>query len=116
MSETGRLDVKAIVDWKPGTPAALRRWLRSFMGVRIARAKVCPEHDTPWDFFEEMYFRRPSLALVLGSRGAGKSFLSALDTHLASRWNAKHGTRVMGGSKSQSDQVYRALRETVWEG
>jgi hypothetical protein len=52
----------------------------------------------------------------LGSRGAGKSFLSALDTHLVSRWSPRHGTRILGGSKSQSEQVYRALRETVYEG
>ena len=63
-----------------------------------------------------MFFNRPSLALVLGSRGAGKSFLSALDTHLVSRWSPRHGTRILGGSKSQSEQVYRALREAVYEG
>jgi hypothetical protein len=63
-----------------------------------------------------MFFRRPPLALVLGARGAGKSFLSALDTHLASRWHPRHGTRILGGSKAQSEQVYRALCEAVWEG
>ncbi len=56
------------------------------------------------------------MALVLGSRGAGKSFLSALDTHLVSRWNPRHGTRVLGGSRSQSEQVYRALKDAVYDG
>lgn len=54
--------------------------------------------------------------LVLGSRGAGKSFLSAIDTHLTSRWNPRHGTRILGGSRAQSEQVYRALREVVCYG
>lgn len=110
-SQLGRL-----VEVRPRTPTALHDWVRAFTGVKIAIAPVCPGHDTPWRFFSEMYFRRPPLALVLGARGAGKSFLSALDTHLTSRWFPRHGTRILGGSKAQSDQVYQALREAVWEG
>ena len=41
----------------------------------------------------------------------GKSFLSALDTHLTSRWDPDHGTRILGGSKAQSEQIYHALRD-----
>ena len=52
-----------------------------------------------------------SIALILGSRGCGKSFLSALDTHLTSRWDSDHGTRILGGSKAQSAQIYLALRD-----
>ncbi len=63
-----------------------------------------------------MYFQRPSLALVLAARGAGKSFLSALHTHLLSRWNPGHATRVLGGSRAQSLQVYRALCDLVRDG
>jgi hypothetical protein len=53
------------------------------------------------------------MSLTLGSRGAGKSFLSAIDTHLRSRFYPRHGTRVLGGSKAQSEQIYRALQEAV---
>lgn len=98
------------------TSTALRDWVQSYMGVTVAMEKVCPEHDSPWDLFANVHLKRPPLALVLGSRGAGKSFLSALDTHLTSRWRPRHGTRILGGSRSQSEQVYRALRETVCEG
>ncbi|MDB5350773.1 MAG: hypothetical protein JWN86_2020 [Planctomycetota bacterium] len=116
MNPIGEVDQRTLIGTRPVTPEGLWNWVRAFTGVRIARAKVCPGHDTPWTFFERMYFDRPSLALVLGSRGAGKSFLSALDTHLMSRWHARHGTRILGGSKSQSEQVYRALKEAVWDG
>jgi hypothetical protein len=84
-------------------------------GVRIACQPVCPEHRTPWDFFSTIYFDRPSLALVLGPRGGGKSFLSAIHTHLVSQGNPRHGTRILGGSKAQSEQIYRALQEIVDE-
>lgn len=63
----------------------------------------------------EVTLKRPSLALVLGARGAGKSFLSALDTHLTSRWYPGHGTRILGGSQAQSFQILEALQRLVRE-
>ena len=116
MNPRDYLDARRLAEARPPSPAGLRNWVQAFTGVKIATAPVCPGHDTPWRFFSEAFFKRPPLALVLGARGAGKSFLSALDTHLTSRWMPRHGTRILGGSKAQSEQVYRALRETVWEG
>lgn len=116
MTPTPRLDMRPVIASRPESEDSLWNWVLAFTGVKIARCPVCPGHDTPWQFFSRMYFDRPSVALVLGSRGAGKSFLSALDTHLISRWQPQHGTRILGGSKSQSEQVYRALREVVYEG
>jgi len=101
---------------KPATPEALRRWIHDYTGLRIAGGNVCSGHTSPWHYFLKLYFERPPLALILGPRGGGKSFLSALDTHLTSRWQDRHGTRILGGSRSQSEQVYRALREAVYEG
>jgi hypothetical protein len=100
----------------PDSPTMLWHWVYSYTGVRIAIERVCQGHDSAWDYFSGVYFERPSLTLVLGSRGAGKSFLSALNTHVTSRWSPRHGTRILGGSRSQSEQVYRALREVVYEG
>jgi hypothetical protein len=100
----------------PNSSRSLWKWVYDYTGVRIAVEKVCAEHDSTWDYFAGLYFDRPSLALVLGSRGAGKSFLSALNTHVTCRWSPRHGTRILGGSRAQSEQVYRALREAVVEG
>jgi hypothetical protein len=103
-------------DSPPSRPAALWRWVYSHTGVKIAHRRVCPGHNAPWEYFSDLFFERLPLALVLGSRGAGKSFLSALNAHVTSRWYPGHGTRILGGSRSQSEQVYRALREAVVEG
>jgi hypothetical protein len=100
----------------PDSPTTLWNWVYAYTGVRIAAERVCPGHNSTWDFFADLYFDRPPLVLVLGSRGAGKSFLSALNTHVTCRWKPRHGTRILGGSRSQSEQVYRALREAVSEG
>jgi hypothetical protein len=115
VNSTPTLDLR---EKRARTPSQLKRWIRDYTGIRIPDKAVCPGHQSPWECFEAIHLGRPSLALVLGSRGSGKSFLSALDTHLTSRWDPDHGTRILGGSKAQSVQIYNALRDiaTRFEG
>jgi hypothetical protein len=80
-------------------------------GVHVASAGVCRGHSAPLDFFTTWFYQRPGLSLVLGPRGGGKSYLSALSTHLDSLTHAGHGTRILGGSLAQSQQIYNALRD-----
>jgi hypothetical protein len=98
---------------EPAETDPVWRWIRFHTGIKIAWQTVCAEHHAPWDYFSEIR-KRPPLALVHGPRGGGKSLLSALDAHLTSREFPRHGTRILGGSKSQSAQVYHALRELVY--
>lgn len=84
-------------------------------GLSITTNPVCQNHTPPWIAFQEYRRDRPPLALIVGPRGGGKSFLSALDTHLMSLRHPRHETRILGGSKSQSDQILRALRRLVWD-
>lgn len=81
--------------------------------IDIATASVCGAHTAPLRWLAEIHIRRPPLSLVLGPRGGGKSYLSALDTHLNSRSNPGHATRILGGSKAQSEQIHRALVDVV---
>lgn len=83
----------------------------SVFGVQVAGVPVCRGHAAPLDFLATWYFDRPSLSLVHGPRGGGKSYLSALSTHFDSIRHPKHGTRILGGSLAQSQQIYNALRE-----
>lgn len=94
----------------------LRQAVYDLFGVTIAEERVCHDHHSPWEFFRDIHLDRPALALVLGPRGGGKSFLAALDTHLRSRWSPGYATRILGGSKAQSMQVYQALRDLVYRG
>ena len=100
----------------PKSRAELSDWVRAFTGVTIPSRAVCQGHSAPFDMFARQVLERPSLALWHGPRGSGKSFLSALDTHLASRFNPRHETHVLGGSRAQSEQIYRALKALVVEG
>ena len=107
--------LKAVRDRPPRTRAELRDWVLGFTGIRIPSRPVCKGHSAPFDMFARQVLERPSLALWHGPRGSGKSFLSALDTHLASRFNPRHETRILGGSRAQSEQIYRAIRDAVME-
>ena len=119
--ETGPAEVTVAGQEKvePGIPKSkrqLRAWIKAHFDVKLADEPVCFGHCAPWTIFTDLYFQRPSVALVLGPRGGGKSFLSALHTHLVSRRDARHETRILGGSLAQSEQVYRALAEVSGHG
>lgn len=100
----------------PATAEHLWHWVYAYTGVRVARAKVCRDHTPPFEFLASSVLDRPPMALVLGPRGGGKSFLSAIGTHLDSRHRRRHRTRILGGSKSQSAQIFEALEKSVVEG
>lgn len=91
-------------------------WVYAFTGVKIAKNAVCKGHSSPLAMFVEQVLTRPALALWHGPRGGGKSFLSAIDTHMASRFHPRHGTVILGGSKAQSQQIYHAIRDAVQHG
>ena len=108
--------IEAARDRRPRSPAGLRAWVEAFAGIRIPSRSVCPGHSSPFAMFASQVLDRPSLALWHGPRGSGKSYLSALDTHLASRFNPHHETHVLGGSRAQSEQIYRALQGLAIDG
>jgi hypothetical protein len=89
---------------------ALRRFA-SYWGVRVADRPACRGHSAPLDFLAAWVLDRPPISLVHGPRGGGKSFLAALATHLNSLRYDRHGTRILGGSLAQSQQIYDALAE-----
>jgi hypothetical protein len=105
--------LQVLRDIRPSSPDHLWTWVSNFTGVRIARAKVCRDHRPPFDFFADWQLTEASQTIVLGPRGGGKSFLSALDCHLKSRFHPRYKSRILGGSLAQSRQIYEALREGV---
>ena len=108
--------IESAMEHRPTTRSTLARWVRALTGVQIPHRAVCRGHAAPFDLFARQVLERPPLALWHGPRGSGKSFLSAIDTHLASRFNVRHGTRILGGSLAQSEQTYGAIREAIQDG
>lgn len=83
--------------------------LASAWGVSLPATAVCKGHDAPLEFLRTQLVDRPPVVVALGARGSGKSFGSALGTHLDSLIYPKHQTRILGGSLAQSRQIYEAL-------
>jgi hypothetical protein len=84
--------------------------ISSRYGVKLAAEVVCTGHTPPAEFLRACVYDRPDLLLVLGPRGGGKSFLAALATHVDSIQHPGHATTILGGSESQSQQIFRAIR------
>lgn len=79
-------------------------------GVELSDSPVCQGHSCTGDIFVAICVQRLSMMLVHGARGAGKSFMAALATHLNSLMLPGHGTQILGGSMAQSGQIYNALK------
>lgn len=101
---------------RPEKRSHLWLWVNRFTGVSIPYCAVCADHTAPFDLFARQVLERPSMSLWHGPRGSGKSFLSAIDTHVTSRFNRLHGTRILGGSLAQSEQIYQALSTVIRDG
>lgn len=93
-----------------GRLSALRR-VAGRLGVRLPVKPVCKGHCAPGEFLASWTYDRPPLSLVLGPRGGGKSYLSALATHIDSCRHRRHSTVILGGSEAQSKQIFDALVE-----
>jgi hypothetical protein len=101
---------------RPRNAVELWDWVDLFCGFRLPKQSVCEGHTAPFRLFARQFLERPSLALWHGPRGSGKSFLSAIETHLMSRFHPGHATRILGGSLAQSEQIYNALKEAILDG
>jgi hypothetical protein len=115
-SRRAREAIDQVRNRRPKTQQELERWVLAFTGIRVPGQAVCRGHSAPLNMFARQFLERPALALWHGPRGSGKSFLSAIDTHLASRFHPGHETRILGGSLAQSEQIHQALREAVLGG
>jgi hypothetical protein len=101
---------------RPTTPRQVWLWVHRFTGIQISTRAVCAGHVAPFTPFARQFLNPPRLALWHGPRGSGKSFLSAIETHMSSRFTPRLGTRILGGSLAQSGQIYQGLTEGVRDG
>lgn len=83
-------------------------------GVSIPRYSVCDDHDAPFDWFSDAFFRRTPSAISKGSRGlSGKSYaMSALG--LTSAVVLGSDVNLLGGSFEQSVNIHKHMR-AAWE-
>ena len=80
-------------------------------GCLLAEEPVCCDHHAPLDIVTSWILSRPPISITEGPRGGGKSFGSGFAGHIDSCVHRDHHTLVLGGSESQSKQIYDAVRK-----
>ncbi len=107
----------------PRSPDALHDWLRTTLGVNIARHPMIPGHQAPFDYLTHVFFEAGRLlpdaptegdapfdAVVWANRGGGKTFLGAVATMLDLVFKPGIEVRILGGSLEQSKRMLAHLR------
>lgn len=88
--------------------------VKALWGVEISRAKVCPEHDAPFDWFADSFFARQPQTIALGSRGLSGKSLTMANLGLTQAVVLGSETTILGGSGAQSQNLHTHMRN-AWE-
>lgn len=93
------------------TDDELHQWIKDKVGIDIPRVAVCEEHDAPFSFIADLFFKRVDAALVVGSRGSGKSYLAALWNFLNCYHDPGAECLTVGAQDIQSRRVYSHIKQ-----
>jgi hypothetical protein len=89
----------------------LHAWIEDKLGINIPRVAVCPNHDAPFDFIADLFFKRVDSALVMANRGGGKSYYSALWSFLNAYWEPGVECLHVGAIEIQAKRVYSHVKQ-----
>jgi hypothetical protein len=92
------------------SPEDLLDFMEVFWGVRIPKAKVCPEHTPPAEYIAAAFFEEVQDCVVWANRSGGKTFNGALVTWLDSVFKTGCETKILGGSGEQSLRMYEHMK------
>jgi hypothetical protein len=82
-------------------------------GLKIPRARVCPEHTPPAQYICDSFFERTKDSICWANRGGGKTLNGALVTWLDEVFKPKCETKILGGSGEQSLRMYNHIDKLV---
>jgi len=94
-------------------PDELLDFVEAFWGVRVPRAKVCPEHTPPAEYLAATYFEQVQDCVCWANRSGGKTLNGALATWLDSVFKQGCETKILGGSGEQSLRMYEHIKGFV---
>jgi len=90
-------------------PEELLDVIEAFWGIRLPRAKVCPEHTPPAEYVTAAFFEEVQDCVCWANRGGGKTFNGALLTWLDTVFKKGCETKILGGSGEQSLRMYNHI-------
>ncbi len=97
---------------RPENDDQLHAWVQRVLGFRIARTAVCPEHQAPFQFLADLYFRRVRRAIGLGPRGGGKTTMVSILEWLRACGEKTHIFHA-GGVEEQAKRGYSYVKDYV---
>jgi hypothetical protein len=111
--EEGNVESVDEPEGMPRTPDELWSYIVKRYGVRIARAAVCEDHDTPFDYVCAGFFGWYPNVFAIGSRGGGKSYDTAALHDLNATWKPGCESATFGAVEGQAKRVYSAYKTFV---
>jgi hypothetical protein len=91
-------------------PKELLDFVEAFWGIRVPRAKVCPDHTPPAEYLAAAYFEEILDCVCWANRSGGKTLNGALVTWLDSIFKTGCETKILGGSGEQSLRMYEHIK------
>jgi hypothetical protein len=95
---------------RPETDDELHQWLIDAVGINMPRVAATAETNAPFEWFADLFFGRVTSALVMGSRGSGKSFCAALLNFTLCYWFEEIECMSVGAIEVQAQRVYDHVR------
>jgi hypothetical protein len=91
---------------RPETDDELHQWILDAVGINIPRVAATEATNSPFEWMADLFFGRVTSALVLGSRGSGKSFCAALLNFALCYWYPDIECMSVGAIEIQAKRVY----------
>jgi hypothetical protein len=89
----------------------LHAWILQELDINVPRKAVCEGHHAPFQFIADLFFDRVDAALVVGSRGSGKSFHAALWNFLNCKLKPGSECLSIGAIEIQAKRVYSHVKQ-----
>jgi hypothetical protein len=90
-------------------PEELLDFIEAFWGIKVPRARVCPEHTPPAEYIVDSFFENILDSVCWANRGGGKTLNGALLTWMDAVFKKKCETKILGGSGEQSLRMYNHI-------
>jgi hypothetical protein len=106
----GRKRVELQKFWERcGDEEGLRRWLTTYVRLKVPGKGVCEGHGSPFDYLAAAYLEPARDLVVWAPRGGGKTRMAALATLLDLLHKPGCSVRILGGSLEQSLRMWEYL-------
>lgn len=95
----------------PQTASSLWEHIAAYLGYKVPRTSVCPNHVAPFDFLSDIFFERQRMALAFANRGGGKTLSVAILCHLKAIHHPLYSLANVAAEKQQAGRCYDYIKE-----